>query len=373
MSILGNLSPQEFLDNYWQQKPLLIRQAVPNISTPFDPEELAGLACQTDSARIIEEKGDTPWQLTSGPFEDDDFLSLPDSHWTLLVNDLEYYYPELYSLIKHFNFIPDWRVDDLMVSYAPDQGSVGPHVDEYDVFLLQAMGKRQWQIDSKADLENIISDIDLCLLRSFNAEEEWLLEPGDMLYLPPHLAHYGIAQGECMTYSIGFRAPSKRDLVESYLGILSDQTSLTSRFTDPKRTLQKHPAEISQQDISALKKMLFEALQQDDDLLTDWIGQYTTEAKHSIDTEREVLYKSGINYNRNSSARMVWLKKDNAIHLYHSGVCTVCSAELAEAIYYLTEQQEYTAKALKKWVKNTEFLILFNELLEDGSIRVGRL
>ena len=370
MTILGNLSPQEFLDNYWQQKPLLIRQALPDISTPFDPEDLAGLACQTDSARIIKEKGNTPWQLTSGPFDDDDFLSLPDSHWTLLVNDLEYYYPELHSLIKHFNFIPDWRVDDLMVSYAPDQGSVGPHVDEYDVFLLQAYGQRLWQIDSKADLKAIIPDIDLYLLENFNAEEEWLLEPGDMLYLPPHLAHYGIAQGECMTYSIGFRAPSKRDLVESYLGMLSEKAPLISRFTDPKRTLQKHPAEISQQDIKTLKKMLFEALQQNDDVLTDWIGQYITETKHGNHTGSEVIYKKGLNYNRNASARIAWLKKDNVIHLYHSGVCTVCSKELLEGIYYLTEQQEYTTKALKKWVKNTEFLMLFNKLLKDGSIEL---
>jgi len=171
-NLLGDLSKEEFLNDYWQQKPLVIRGAFPDFEMPFSAEELAGLACETEApSRIIVEKGLAPefkpWTSKHSPFTDEDFISTPESHWTFLVNDLERYIPELGNLIEPFRFIPDWRIDDLMVSYATDQGSVGPHTDEYDVFLIQGEGKRRWKVNTNPDYsKELIPDTSLAFLKT---------------------------------------------------------------------------------------------------------------------------------------------------------------------------------------------------------------
>ena len=259
---LGELSTEEFLRDYWQQKPLLIRQAFPNFQAPLSSDELAGLACDTDTARLVLEKGGkTPWEMRHGPLRKKDFAKLPATHWTLLVNDIEKLLPEFADIIEPFRFIPDWRIDDLMISYAVDGGSVGPHIDAYDVFLLQAQGQRCWQISSQACAEdNFIPDIDLRIMQSFTAEEEWLLEPGDMLYLPPDIPHYGVAVGDCMTYSVGFRAPSRADLLEDLLGHILEQPAMQERFRDPKRSLQADPSTLAEADLERLTEFVLAAL-----------------------------------------------------------------------------------------------------------------
>ncbi len=259
---LGELSTEEFLRDYWQQKPLLIRQAFPNFQSPLSSDELAGLACDTDTARLVLEKGGkTPWEMRHGPLRKKDFDKLPATHWTLLVNDIEKLLPEFAEMIEPFRFIPDWRIDDLMISYAVDGGSVGPHIDAYDVFLLQAQGQRHWQISSQTCAEdNFIPDIDLRIMQSFTAEEEWVLEPGDMLYLPPDIPHYGMARGECMTYSIGFRAPSRADLLEDLLGHILEQPAMQERFRDPKRSLQADPSTLAEADLERLTEFVLAAL-----------------------------------------------------------------------------------------------------------------
>ncbi len=259
---LGELSSEDFLRDYWQQKPLLIRQAFPNFQSPLSADELAGLACDTDTARLVLEKGGkTPWEMQHGPLRKKDFAKLPATHWTLLINDIEKLLPEFTEIIEPFRFIPDWRIDDLMISYAVDGGSVGPHVDAYDVFLLQAQGQRRWQISSQTCVEdNFIPDIDLRIMQSFTAEEEWVLEPGDMLYLPPDVPHYGVAVGECMTYSIGFRAPSRADLLEDLLGHILEQPAMQERFRDPKRSLQADPSTLAEADLERLTEFVLAAL-----------------------------------------------------------------------------------------------------------------
>lgn len=259
---LGELSIEEFLRDYWQQKPLLIRKAFPKFQSPLSSNELAGLACDTDTARLVLEKGGScPWEVRHGPLRNKDFKKLPATHWTLLVNDIEKLLPEFAEIIEPFRFIPDWRIDDLMISYAVDGGSVGPHVDAYDVFLLQAQGKRHWQISQQVCAEdNFIPDIDLRIMREFVAEEEWTLEPGDMLYLPPDVPHYGVAVGECMTYSIGFRAPSRADLLEDLLGQILEQPDMQERFRDPKRCLQADPTLLAETDLERLTDFVLQAL-----------------------------------------------------------------------------------------------------------------
>lgn len=271
---LGELSIEEFLRDYWQQKPLLVRQAFPNFQSPLSSNELAGLACDTDTARLVLEKGGSnPWEVRHGPLRKKDFNKLPATHWTLLVNDIEKLLPEFAEIIEPFRFIPDWRIDDLMISYAVDGGSVGPHVDAYDVFLLQAQGKRHWQISHQACAEdNFIPDIDLRIMREFVAEAEWTLEPGDMLYLPPDVPHYGVAVGECMTYSIGFRAPSRADLLEDLLGQILEQPAMQERFRDPKRRLQANPTNLAEDDLERLTAFVLEVLP-DREAIRRWLRE----------------------------------------------------------------------------------------------------
>ncbi|HET6567122.1 MAG TPA: cupin domain-containing protein, partial [Rhodothermales bacterium] len=257
--LLGGLSPADFLAEYWQKKPLLVRGALPDFESPVSPEDLAGLACEPDvSARLILERGgDYPWQLRHGPFDEQDFADLAPTHWTLLVSEVDRWVPEVAALLDRFRFIPSWRIDDVMISYAPAEGGVGAHVDNYDVFLLQAKGQRRWQIGAgPVQEENLVPDIDIRMLRDFEPEEEWLLAPGDLLYLPPRIAHHGVAVGDCMTYSIGFRAPSYQDILTGFLSYLAEQVDPLARYSDPDLKPQLHPGEIGPSALGKVRALL---------------------------------------------------------------------------------------------------------------------
>jgi 50S ribosomal protein L16 3-hydroxylase len=211
---LGGLSPEQFLSQYWQKRPLLIRQALPGYRAPLSAEELAGLACEPGvESRLIVQKGQR-YELEDGPLTEARFSTLGKRRWTFLVQDLDQHVPDVHNVLHNLDFLPSWRIDDVMASYAADGGSVGPHYDEYDVFLLQVEGKRRWQVSTHYDRDDLVAASQLKLLKHFRAEKEWLLEPGDMLYLPPHVAHYGVAEGPCVTYSLGCRAPSVAELVQ---------------------------------------------------------------------------------------------------------------------------------------------------------------
>ncbi|OHE58375.1 MAG: cupin, partial [Thiobacillus sp. GWE1_62_9] len=244
--LLGGLSPTRFLRDVWHKRPLLIRNAVPGFNGLLSVGEMQQLACRDDvESRLIQGSG-TRWQLDHGPFGKSDFRRLPKAEWTLLVQSLNHVLPEADALLARFNFIPHARLDDLMVSYAVPGGSVGPHFDSYDVFLLQGQGHRRWQISTQTDLA-ILDDAPLKILRRFKPKEEWVLGPGDMLYLPPHVAHYGVAEDACTTYSIGFRAPTTEELAHGFLMHLQDTLALEGRYADPDLRLQAHPGEISRQ------------------------------------------------------------------------------------------------------------------------------
>ncbi len=230
--LLGGLSAQEFLREYWQKRPLLIRQAVPGFRGFVSPRRLAALACRDDAqARLVSHRRGR-WRMQRGPFTESSFERLPRTHWTLLVQEVNHHLDAAWELLQRFDFIPAARLDDLMVSYAAPHGGVGPHVDSYDVFLLQARGARRWQISAQRD-HALIDNLPLKILRRFRAEQEWVLQPGDMLYLPPDYAHCGTAVSECMTYSIGFRAPTHQELVTAFLEDLQDRLSPPGRYADP--------------------------------------------------------------------------------------------------------------------------------------------
>jgi len=280
LTLLGGLSVNEFLRDFWQKKPLLIRQAFPQFNGLLDPQQLLALACAEDvQARLVKHRRGK-FELHHAPFEPEDLGQLGKSNWTVLVQGMNHQLPTAAALLKHFNFIPHARLDDLMVSYAPKGGGVGPHFDSYDVFLLQGIGHRRWQISTQSD-RTLIEGAPLRILKNFRIEQEWVLEAGDMLYLPPHCAHNGIAEDDCMTYSIGFRTPAYQELAEQFLVYLQDRIEVQGMYADPDLKPQQHPSEIS----SAMLQQVEQAIKQvrwDKEDIANFLGCYLSEPKPHV-------------------------------------------------------------------------------------------
>lgn len=278
-TLLGGLSAREFLATHWQKKPLLVRGAFPDFADPLSANELAGLAMEPDvKARLVFEKGVKPWRLFHGPFAASRLSRLPQSHWSLLVSGVNEYSDEAARILDHFTFIPHWRCDDLMVSFAPPMGTVGAHVDSYDVFLIQGQGRRRWQIQSDPCLD-LIPNLDLKILKHFTPDAEWVLEPGDMLYLPPGVAHYGVALEGCMTYSVGFRAPAYgdlwRELYQMSEALVGELPAGETLYADPDLKRAENPGLLSTEAIASLTRILAEPLQHPA-IVARWLGAFLT-------------------------------------------------------------------------------------------------
>ncbi len=243
MQLLGGLSEKAFLSQFWQQKPLLVRNAISNFKGAVQAPELLALATRSDVESRIVERHRGAWKAREGPFSRAELGRLPRSDWTILVQGLNHEVPEADALLRLFRFLPHARLDDVMVSYAVTGGGVGPHFDSYDVFLLQGPGRRRWGIGKQYD-DELVPGAPLKILRHFQAEEELLLGPGDMLYLPPHWAHDGVALEPCFTYSIGFRAPSRAEIAREFLAFLQDRVELDGLYADPGARPPRHAAEI---------------------------------------------------------------------------------------------------------------------------------
>jgi len=287
--MLGSLTHEEFLQRHWQRSPLLVRGALPGFQAPLSVDELAGLACEADvESRLVRGRVGGSWQLEHGPFEEATLAGLPDRDWTLLVQDVDKWVPEIAELLVPFRFIPDWRIDDIMVSFAAPGGSVGPHTDQYDVFLLQAEGRRRWQLSEHFD-PALVCDIDLKILEHFSPEQEFVVEPGDLLYLPPNVAHYGLALDSAMTLSIGFRAPNQRELIGACTEQLFDDAREELRFRDPGRPNAKHPSRILEADLVQLRELVRSGLALGEDELDRFLGCYLTRPKPQLELEGESL------------------------------------------------------------------------------------
>ncbi len=270
-----------FLSDYWQKKPLLIRGAWPSWRNPIAPDELAGLACEDGvEARLIIAKG-RDWRVEHGPFAAKRFAKLPPREWTLLVQAVDHAVPEVAALIEPFRFVPNWRIDDVMVSYATNDGGVGPHFDHYDVFLVQGLGQRRWRVGGMCDATTPLRPHDtLRLLVDFEAVGDWVLGPGDMLYVPPGVAHDGIAVGDdCMTYSIGFRAPLRSELIAHWAEGVLDRLTADDRLTDTLDHPQLNPGEIAADAVDRARSMVMESLS-DEAAFADWFGRFSTAPKY---------------------------------------------------------------------------------------------
>ncbi|MDX1335443.1 MAG: cupin domain-containing protein, partial [Gammaproteobacteria bacterium] len=285
--------------------------------------------------------------------------------------------PELQALVEPFRFIPDWRIDDLMISYAVDQGSVGPHWDEYDVFLIQVDGKREWRVDTTpytdADLR---PNPDLKILSRFNAEQSWVLEPGDILYLPPMVAHYGLAQGECMTCSVGFRAPAYDDMLASLSEELLCKPDIQQRYSDPDLEIRDNPGQIEQVEIQHIRKKLEALMQLDDASFARWFGQYVTEpsmdwvipSDETLDSEDlHGLLDAESQLVRSTASRMAWTDSHGSLMFFADAESYALPHTLQELIEYLCRSYQYDTQTLQQLIDNEESAFnLLCDLLNRG-------
>ena len=340
------MSPARFLRDYWQKRPLLIRNAFPGFRPPLQPDDLAGLACEpTALARlIVHDEVRDRWRVKSSPLEEADFVATPPRNWTLLVQDVDKWDADVAGLLQHFRFLPSWRMDDVMVSYAEPGGGVGAHIDQYDVFLLQGLGQRHWAIsDDPLAPKAFRPDIELKQLVQFEPTHEWLLDPGDMLYLPPGVPHDGVAfGGPCMTFSVGMRAPSQAELTGDLADYIAEQLPDELRYADPDLAPARHAGEIDRAALERLKAALPFAAALREDLLRDWFGRFITRYRnaqvpvapeHPLSEERfGARLAAGARLLRHPWARMAWAGGKTGGVLYVCGQAYGASVELAQRL-----------------------------------------
>jgi 50S ribosomal protein L16 3-hydroxylase len=278
---LGGLTAAQFLRRYWQKKPLLVRGALAQYADLVRPGALSRLAGRDDlESRLVLHRG-RRWQVRHGPFGRREFARLPRSGWTLLVQGVNHALPAARRLLDEFSFVPYSRLDDVMVSYAPPGGGVGPHFDDYDVFLLQGEGRRRWRVSRQRDLE-LVAGAPLKILRRFRPAREWVCEAGDLLYLPPRCAHDGIAVGgDCVTYSIGFRAPDAQELGTRFLDYLQDRLQLTGIYEDPGLQPPRHPAHLGDDMVRQARQFL-QRIRWDRGDVARFLGCHLTEPKPHV-------------------------------------------------------------------------------------------
>lgn len=368
--LLGGMSPQAFMKKYWQKKPLLIKQAVPGVVSPISRAELFELAAQDDvESRMVVQggaaKGKKPapeWSLLHGPFERNRLPKLSQPKWTLLVQGLDLHVPAAHDILQQFRFVPDARLDDLMISYATDGGGVGPHYDSYDVFLLQVHGKRRWRI---GPLNNpaLLPDMPVKILADFQPEEEYVLEPGDMLYLPPRWGHDGVAEGECMTCSIGFRVPETTELVREVLIRLTEglePNDPPKLYKDPKQQATDSPARVPE----ALQDFAMDAITKalkDPAALKAALGELLTEPKPRVwfDISEEPL-EPGVGVVLDAKTRMMY--DDHCI--YANGESWRAAGADARMLRKLADQRRLSAADVGR--VSDDVRCLLEQWVDDG-------
>ena len=375
------LDTATFLEHYWQRRPLLMRNAL-QIPDELSADELAFLAGDEEvESRIVMEHGASgPWQVIHGPFTAEDFAQLPDSHWTLLVQDVDKLLPEVAGILDDFRFLPDWRVDDIMVSYAVDHGSVGPHTDDYDVFLIQASGRRRWQITSEPVTNPVLlPDLDLRILKYFEPDEDRVLEPGDVLYLPPGIAHWGTALGECMTWSVGFRAPSAGEIAAAWLEHRL-ATASNERYRDPDPGSITDPGEIPPQTIDVMRRMCAELVDPEAADFTRWVTGFLSEPKEHLAPmpaeppfsapELARRLRAGATLRRAPGARILSCRQGEVRYLAASGIVHDVHPELAGLATLLADMRNLQAERLAPWLDDPRALNLLAGLHNGGQLEL---
>lgn len=374
-------SQDTFLDQYWQRQPLLWRQALPGYTCPIDVGDLTELACEDEAdARLIIHRPERklPWTVRHGPFEPEDLEGLPGSGWTLLVQAVDAWLPQVAALTEAFDFLPSWRLDDIMVSHAVKGGGVGPHVDQYDVFLLQAAGHRRWRYGSRAGSRLAFrADLDLRILEKFEPTHEAILEPGDILYLPPGIAHEGIAlDDDCLTFSIGFRAPSVADLAAGFADAVAEHAEelgdAVPRYGDAGLKRPVDPALIDGHAIDAMTELLRGALA-DPRLMGRMIGGLMTEPRLPPTPPGVSIGPAAVSARlvagdalvRTIGSRWAHIALADGALLCVDGDCHRADADMASI---LSASRPIDLECLSRWQDDPALWDLLAELIGQGSL-----
>lgn len=369
-----NFDRETFLAKHWQRKPLLIRAAIDDFTPPLDQHELAGLAMEAEIESRIIELRDGQWLLHHGPFLEQDFeRSVP---WTLLVQAVDQHVPEVAALRKLVDFLPQWRVDDVMASYAVDGGSVGPHYDNYDVFLLQGEGERRWQLGQFCDdSSGLLPHEDLRILENFECNQEYLLGPGDILYVPPGIAHWGVALGECTTFSIGFRAPRITDMVSRWVDQLLERLDGEQFYRDTGQTSVTRPGEIRPRDLERALAQLQGAL--DQEAGNHWFGELVTEPRYEpaqadqdLSRARALLSDGAALVELSAAAKLAWQQELEGIAVFANGECREFPESILPGLIRLCDNWRLEGEALSSVLQGQVGVRLLNYLLDSGCIYV---
>jgi 50S ribosomal protein L16 3-hydroxylase len=341
--LLGGLSPAAFMRRHWHKRPLLVRGAVPGIEPPLSRGELFALAARDDvESRLVEQLDGQRWRVRQGPFGRRTLPPLARAGWSLLVQGLDLHVDAAHELLARFRFVPEARLDDLMVSYASDGGGVGPHFDSYDVFLIQVQGRRRWRVGRSRDL-TLRDDVPLKILANFEPEEEWLLEPGDLLYLPPRWAHDGVADGECMTCSVGFRAPSAHELAREVLQRLlegSHEPMRDPRYRDPAQAASATPGRVPDA-LQAFARQAVARLLADPRRLDEALGELLSEPKPAVwFTPDRSIAAGGRGVRLDRRTRMLY----DTRHIYINGEAFVASGRDATLMRRLADARGLAAR-----------------------------
>lgn len=343
---LNDFNQKEFLKTFWQQQPCLLSNALPGFISPITEDDLAGLAMEEEAeARIIGQDSDGNWHLENGPFSLEQLQSPGFPHWTLLIQAVDLWIDEVAELKQYFNFLPNWRLDDIMVSFAPEGGSVGPHFDYYDVFLIQAQGTRKWLIGQQCQHdETLQSNNPLGLLHDFQTEQTHQLKTGDILYVPPGKAHWGTSTSDdCLTISIGFRSPSVEEIASEVLHQQEEALHQGLRFVDQAEK-QSHPFKLEPHDIKHAKDLLLKHLL-NDQAIADALGLLMSEVKYP-----ELFVQEPVNsehLKKRSDARLVYYPIKSGIQLYVNGQSLVTQCDEA-FIQKLSGNEVLHLNSLKK-------------------------
>jgi len=395
---LKNFDQETFLREYWQKKPLLIKGGVAGWQNPISADELAGLALEDHvESRLIHSRPiansitESQWILEQGPFSEQRLSSLDDKNWTLLVQAVDHYAPEVAQLLSYFGFIPSWQIDDVMVSYATKGGGVGPHFDRYDVFLVQGQGQREWQIGQTCHQDTPLQEGQpLSLLTEFNSTETYQLSPGDILYVPPYASHWGTAlDNDCMTYSVGFRSPSKAEMLDDYAGYMQQHCSEDERFRDADITTSGAGA-IDAKTIDNLAAMLVEQLS-DKEQLRRWFGRWASQSKYAetisdeafnINDDEEDLVidevdfsDSAVNIHRDTASRFYYIETGagdaGSLQFFVNGrevALVEPSQALQASIKVICNELVFSVEALKAWLDDEVTRKVLAGMFENGEL-----
>ncbi|MCQ8888093.1 cupin domain-containing protein [Pseudoalteromonas carrageenovora] len=372
---INNLSEQEFLTHFWQKKPLLIKQGFSNFNDPIEAEELAGLAMEQSIESRIVTNHNNDWQAHQGPFEN--FELLTEEHSTLLVQAVDHWHCEAAQLLEPFRFIPNWRIDDLMVSYSTPKGGVGPHLDQYDVFIIQGEGKRHWRVGlPDPTLKQFAQNKKLLQVEPFEAVIDCILEPGDILYIPPGCPHEGYAVENALNYSVGFRAPNQQDLLSSFADHIIDTESGQKRYTDHNLTLRESKGELTNLEVDKVKTLMATLLE-NNELFKQWLGNTLSQAKHemdlapledelSSDDTTQLLNDENNVFERLGGVRAIYQILESAVLLSVNGENYELPMSDLNAVKLLTDTSYFSSEDLMAHQPSLEFIKTFTTLVNEG-------